>query len=135
MSAFGWVARCMAISGSSTSLICWVCHGALNRASRARTRRPVGGPDRPKEVPDSPAVSDGVPVLVVLPGKGTTLSGVPADPVPPSVGPAPSRGGATSLDTGGSLTSSAWETQSYLSTPRVDPDHRQVAAGQTVSRA
>src|SRR5438552_6924599 len=85
----------MAISGSSTSLICWVCQGALNRASRARTRRPVGGPDNPKEVPDSPGSVE----VVARAGNGTTLSD--ADP---SVGPALSHGGATSLDTGGSLT-------------------------------
>ena len=41
-SALGWLARWVAISGSSTSLTCGVCQGALNRASRARTRRPVG---------------------------------------------------------------------------------------------
>jgi len=42
-SALGWVARCVAISGPSTSANSGGdCHGALNRASRARTRRPVG---------------------------------------------------------------------------------------------
>ncbi|GAA4214608.1 hypothetical protein GCM10022220_41410 [Actinocatenispora rupis] len=35
----------MATSGSSTSDTCGVCHGALNRASLARTRRPVGALD------------------------------------------------------------------------------------------
>ena len=54
LSAFGWVVRCIAISGSSTSLICWLCQGALNRASRARARRPVGAPDSPKDEVDSP---------------------------------------------------------------------------------
>ena len=58
VSAFGWVARWVAISGSSTSLTCGVCQGALNRARRARTRRPVGsaeagrrlGADVPAEI-------------------------------------------------------------------------------------
>ena len=60
-SAFGWLARWVAISGSSTSLTCGACQGALNRASRARTRRPVGVPARPKPVPVSPAMSRVVP--------------------------------------------------------------------------
>ena len=38
----------MAISGSRTSLTWVLCHGALNRASRARTRRPVGALASPK---------------------------------------------------------------------------------------
>jgi hypothetical protein len=52
-SAFGWLARWVAISGSRTSLT-WVdCQGALNRASRARTRRPVGALARPKPLDGS----------------------------------------------------------------------------------
>src|SRR6266511_1901168 len=135
MSAFGWVARCIAISGARTSLICCVCHGALNRASRARTRRPVGGPARPNEVPPPSPAGSGVAPLREL-GKATTLSGAPGDaPEPPPVGPPPPREGATSLDTGRSLTSSAWETQSYLSSPRGYPDHPGAPPLQTVSRA
>src|SRR6185312_3661 len=60
------------MSGSSTSLTCEVCQGALNRASRARTRRPVGALDSPK-----PPLGDGSTPASV--GNGTTTPSAPAD--------------------------------------------------------
>nr|BFE69579.1 hypothetical protein GCM10020092_028800 [Actinoplanes digitatis] len=49
----------MAISGSRTSLTWVLCQGALKRASRARTRRPVGALARPKPLLGSSAGESG----------------------------------------------------------------------------
>src|SRR5690606_11783522 len=99
-SALGWQARCAAMSGSSTSLTCGVCQGALNRANRARTRRPVGAPASPKPTPPPlllplppvPAVepaplapAPGVPLAAGPVDESAPDDAAPARPVDPSV--------------------------------------------------
>src|SRR5690349_17967473 len=103
-SALGWLARWVAISGSSTSLTWVLCHGALNRASLARTRRPVGALASPKLLLGSSAGDSGwvdsrscvSPVTGASDFGACSASGAFA-PVGCTV---PSVGGATSLDTG-----------------------------------
>src|SRR4051812_29737927 len=103
-SALGWLARWVAISGSRTSLTCVLCQGALKRASRARTRRPVGALASPKPPAGSSAGDSGwvASRSCVSPVAGTSdfgacsASGACA-PVGCTV---PSVEGATSLDTG-----------------------------------
>src|SRR3954453_1940978 len=104
-SALGWLARWVAIRGSRTSLTCVLCQGALKRASRARTRRPVGALARPKPVPGSSAGESGwvVSMSCVSPGTGVSDLGACAarSEAPAPVGcTVPSACGATSLDTG-----------------------------------
>src|SRR5207237_6706798 len=105
-----------------TSLTWEVCHGALNRANRARTRRPVGALERAKPPlgEESPAGSGngtttgsaggGTSSVVAsgatpLPEPVTRAGGLPLRSVTePSASPVgctvPSTGGTTSWDTG-----------------------------------
>ncbi len=52
-SARGWAARWVATRGSRTSGSVEDCQGALNRARRARMRRPVGGPTETASEPEA----------------------------------------------------------------------------------
>src|SRR4051812_13648593 len=104
-SALGWLARWVAISGSSTSLTWVLCHGALKRARRARTRRPVGALANPNPLVGSSAGDSGwvASRSCVSPVAGASDFGAcsaGSDAFAPVGCTVPSVGGATSLDTG-----------------------------------
>src|SRR5690349_2914808 len=103
-SALGWLARWVAISGSSTSLTWVLCQGALKRARRARTRRPVGALARPKPLGSSPGPNGWVASgsTAGIDGRGVIIGSAGGRASEELSGgcTVPSDGGATSLDTG-----------------------------------